>query len=73
MKCPQQSPIPPLNTTLRALVRHLVEQGIDALRANGTLPAGLETPGFVVEPQPSERISVRSGKSCSIALTELAE
>ena len=43
-----------MNTTLRALVRHLVEQGIDALRANGTLPAGLETPGFVVE-RPKDR------------------
>ena len=43
-----------MNPTLRALVRHLVEQGIDALRANGTLPAGLETPEFVVE-RPKDR------------------
>ena len=43
-----------MNPTLRALVRHLVEQGIDALRANATLPAGLETPEFVVE-RPKDR------------------
>ena len=43
-----------MNTTLRALVRQLVEQGIDALRADGTLPAELNTPGFVVE-RPKDR------------------
>jgi len=40
--------------TLRALVRHLVEQGIDQLRSNGTLPADLATPEFVVE-RPKDR------------------
>src|SRR5690606_9670305 len=44
----------PVTTTLRALVRHPVERGIDALRADGTLPAGLDTPGFVVE-RPKDR------------------
>jgi arginyl-tRNA synthetase len=43
-----------VTTTLRALVRHLVEQGIDQLRANGTLPADLATPEFVVE-RPKDR------------------
>jgi len=43
-----------VKTPLRALVRQLVEQGIAALRAQGTLPADLETPDFVVE-RPKER------------------
>ena len=43
-----------MKTTLRALVRQLVEQGIDALRAQGTLPADLATPDFVIE-RPKER------------------
>ena len=43
-----------MKTPLRALVRQLVEQGIAALRAQGTLPADLETPDFVVE-RPKER------------------
>ena len=38
-----------MNHTLRALVRHLIEQGIDALRARGALPADLVVPDFVVE------------------------
>jgi arginyl-tRNA synthetase len=38
-----------VNHTLRALVRHLIEQGIDALRARGALPADLVVPDFVVE------------------------
>ena len=47
-----------MKTTLRApvrqLVRELVEQGIATLRVQGTLPAGLETPDFVIE-RPKDR------------------
>jgi len=44
----------PVNTPLRALVRDLVGQGIETLRADGALPAGLEVPEFVVE-RPKDR------------------
>jgi arginyl-tRNA synthetase len=47
------SPIP-VKSQLRALVRMLVEQGIETLRAQGTLPADLEIPAFVIE-RPKER------------------
>ena len=43
-----------MKTPLRALVRTLVEQGIENLRANGTLPAELEVPAFVIE-RPKDR------------------
>ena len=43
-----------MNIPLRALVRQLVEQGIEALRASGTLPAELATPDFVIE-RPKDR------------------
>ncbi|HEU4991815.1 MAG TPA: arginine--tRNA ligase, partial [Luteimonas sp.] len=54
-----------MKTPLRALVRHLVEQGIDALRAQGTLPADLATPDFVVE-RPKERS--HGDFSCNVAM-----
>src|SRR5690606_14430698 len=44
----------PVNTPLRALVRDLVGQGIETLRADGTLPADLEVAEFVVE-RPKDR------------------
>ena len=40
----------PVKSTLKALV----EQGIDALRAQGSLPSDLATPDFVIE-RPKER------------------
>ncbi|MEO5566786.1 MAG: arginine--tRNA ligase [Luteimonas sp.] len=43
-----------MKTPLRALVRTLVEQGIETLRARGTLPADLEIPAFVIE-RPKDR------------------
>ncbi len=43
-----------MNTPLRALVRQLVEQGIETLRERGTLPADMATPEFVVE-RPKDR------------------
>ena len=43
-----------MQTPLRALVRRLVEQGIDQLRSDGTLPDGLASPEFVVE-RPKDR------------------
>jgi arginyl-tRNA synthetase len=43
-----------VKTQLRALVRTLVEQGIETLRAQGTLPADLEVPAFVIE-RPKDR------------------
>src|SRR5690606_2697281 len=41
-------------TTLRTLVRRLIDQAIGQLRSNGLLPAGLDTTGFVVE-RPKDR------------------
>jgi arginyl-tRNA synthetase len=43
-----------VKTQLRALVRTLIEQGIAALRASGSLPADAATPEFVVE-RPKDR------------------
>ena len=43
-----------MKTQLRALVRTLVEQGIETLRAQGALPADLEVPEFVIE-RPKDR------------------
>ncbi len=39
---------------MKTQLRALIEQGIDALRANGTLPADTTTPDFVVE-RPKDR------------------
>ena len=44
----------PVKAPLRALIARLVEQGLSALRAAGTLPADLATPDFTVE-RPKER------------------
>ena len=44
----------PERGVVRDLVRDLVNQGIDNLRANGTLPADLAAPDFVVE-RPKDR------------------
>jgi arginyl-tRNA synthetase len=44
----------PLKASTRAMIGSLVEQGVDALRTNGTLPADLATPDFVVE-RPKDR------------------
>jgi arginyl-tRNA synthetase len=54
-----------VNTSLRALVRHLVEQGIATLRERGTLPADVATPEFVVE-RPKDR--THGDFSCNIAM-----
>ena len=43
-----------MKAPLRALIAHLVEQGLTNLRAAGTLPADLATPAFTVE-RPKER------------------
>ena len=43
-----------MKAPLRALIARLVEQGLSALRAAGTLPADLATPDFTVE-RPKER------------------
>jgi arginyl-tRNA synthetase len=43
-----------VKTQLRALISTLVEQGIATLRDNGTLPADLVTPAFVIE-RPKDR------------------
>ncbi|MEO6137330.1 MAG: arginine--tRNA ligase [Luteimonas sp.] len=43
-----------MNTSTRAVIGSLVEQGVDVLRTNGTLPADLATPDFVVE-RPKDR------------------
>ena len=43
-----------VKTQLRALISTLVEQGIATLRDNGTLPADLATPAFVIE-RPKDR------------------
>ena len=43
-----------MNIPLRALVRQLVEQGIESLRGDGTLPADLVVPEFVIE-RPKDR------------------
>ncbi|WP_407353669.1 arginine--tRNA ligase [Luteimonas sp. R10] len=39
---------------MKSQLRALVEQGIDALRGDGTLPAALETPAFAIE-RPKDR------------------
>lgn len=39
---------------MKTQIRALIEQGIDALRADGTLPADLATPEFVIE-RPKDR------------------
>ena len=39
---------------MKAQLRALIQQGIDALRAEGTLPAEAATPEFVVE-RPKDR------------------
>jgi arginyl-tRNA synthetase len=43
-----------VKTQLRVLISTLVEQGIATLRDNGTLPADLATPAFVIE-RPKDR------------------
>src|SRR6478735_598948 len=45
---------PPLAFRVKAHLRALIQQGIDALRAHGTLPADAATPDFVVE-RPKDR------------------
>src|SRR3546814_13483166 len=42
------------HVTVKSQLRALIAQGIDALRAAGTLPADLATPDFVVE-RPKDR------------------
>ena len=54
-----------MKTQLRALVRNLVDQGIDNLRAQGTLPADLAVPEFVVE-RPKDRS--HGDFSCNVAM-----
>jgi arginyl-tRNA synthetase len=45
---------PPLAFRVKAQLRALILQGLDALRAHGTVPADAETPEFVVE-RPKDR------------------
>ena len=54
-----------MKTQLRAVVRNLVDQGIDNLRAQGTLPADLAVPEFVVE-RPKDRS--HGDFSCNVAM-----
>src|SRR5690606_20547332 len=46
--------VEPRHVTVKSQLRALVAQGIDALRAAGTLPVDLATPDFVVE-RPKDR------------------
>ena len=54
-----------MKTQLRALVRRLIDQGIDNLRAQGTLPTDLVVPDFVVE-RPKDRS--HGDFSCNVAM-----
>ena len=56
---------------MKSQLRALIEQGLDALRAAGTLPADLATPEFVVE-RPKERSHGDFSTNAAMALAKHA-
>ncbi len=60
-----------VKTQLRARISTLIEQGIDAMRARGLVPADLVSPAFVVE-RPKERSHGDFSSNVAMLLAQLA-
>ena len=57
---------------MKSQLRALIDRGLDALRAAGTLPADLATPEFVVE-RPKERSHGDFSTNAAMALAKAAK